>query len=166
MAITIIKDFCKGCGFCITNCPKKVYELSAEMNKKGYRLPSPVRIEKCTECGICDLYCRISPSFWKRPRRRAKERRSADVLRNQAWKIFCSGRRGHRRGSYRCGLPLFCRVSHHPLFRNLGDHGPASARGGRGLPADGGRARFHPRHRGSLGGRTQGHDHLLRAESA
>ncbi len=57
MAITIIKDFCKGCGFCITNCPKKVYELSAEMNKKGYRLPNPVRIEKCTECGICDLYC-------------------------------------------------------------------------------------------------------------
>jgi Pyruvate/2-oxoacid:ferredoxin oxidoreductase delta subunit len=27
------------------------------MNKKGYRLPDPVRMEKCTECGICDLYC-------------------------------------------------------------------------------------------------------------
>ncbi len=57
MAITILKDFCKGCGFCISFCPKKVYEQSSEMNKKGYRLPSPVRLEACTECGLCDLYC-------------------------------------------------------------------------------------------------------------
>jgi len=57
MAITIIKDFCKGCGFCIAYCPKKVYDLSEEMNKKGYRLPHPARLEDCTECGLCDLYC-------------------------------------------------------------------------------------------------------------
>jgi len=37
--------------------PKKVYELSGEMNKKGYRLPEPVRIADCAECGLCDLYC-------------------------------------------------------------------------------------------------------------
>jgi len=57
MAITIFKEFCKGCGFCITHCPKKVYDLSDEMNQKGYYLPAPVRIEDCTECGLCDLYC-------------------------------------------------------------------------------------------------------------
>jgi 2-oxoglutarate ferredoxin oxidoreductase subunit delta len=57
MPTTIIKEFCKGCGFCIANCPKKVYDLSAEMNKKGYRLPCPVRVEDCIECGLCDLYC-------------------------------------------------------------------------------------------------------------
>lgn len=57
MSITIVKEFCKGCGFCIAYCPKKVYEFSEEMNKKGYRLPQPVRIEACTECGLCDLYC-------------------------------------------------------------------------------------------------------------
>ncbi len=57
MAITILKDFCKGCGFCIDNCPKKVYELSEEMNKRGYRLPRPARQDDCTECGVCDLYC-------------------------------------------------------------------------------------------------------------
>ncbi len=57
MAIRILKEFCKGCGFCISFCPKKVYEVSQEMNKKGYRLPSPARIEDCTECGLCDLYC-------------------------------------------------------------------------------------------------------------
>jgi NAD-dependent dihydropyrimidine dehydrogenase PreA subunit len=27
------------------------------MNKKGYRLPRPARIEDCTECGLCDMYC-------------------------------------------------------------------------------------------------------------
>ncbi len=57
MPITIIKDFCKGCGFCIEYCPKKVYDLSGEMNKKGYRLSYPARIDECTECGLCDLYC-------------------------------------------------------------------------------------------------------------
>lgn len=57
MSITIIKDFCKGCGFCIEYCPKKVYELSDEMNKKGYRLPQAIHTEECTECGLCDLYC-------------------------------------------------------------------------------------------------------------
>lgn len=57
MAITIIKEFCKGCGFCIDYCPKKVYDLSAEMNRKGYRLPEAARPEDCTECGLCDLYC-------------------------------------------------------------------------------------------------------------
>jgi len=57
MPTTIIKEFCKGCGFCIAYCPKKVYDLSEEMNKKGYRLPRPVRVEDCIECGLCDLYC-------------------------------------------------------------------------------------------------------------
>lgn len=57
MPITIIKDFCKGCGFCIEYCPKKVYEFSGEMNKKGYRLPQAIHAEECTECGLCDLYC-------------------------------------------------------------------------------------------------------------
>ena len=57
MAPTLIKDFCKGCGFCIEYCPKRVFDFSDEMNAKGYRLPRPARIEECTECGLCDLYC-------------------------------------------------------------------------------------------------------------
>lgn len=60
MKITIIKDFCKGCegcGFCIEYCPKKVYELSNELNKRGLQLPLVARLEDCSECGLCDLYC-------------------------------------------------------------------------------------------------------------
>lgn len=57
MVININRDFCKGCGFCITFCPKKVYERSGELNKKGYEPPKAARPEDCSECGICDLYC-------------------------------------------------------------------------------------------------------------
>jgi len=57
MKITIINDFCKGCGFCIEYCPKNVYELSSELNKKGYQLPRVAHLEDCSECGLCDLYC-------------------------------------------------------------------------------------------------------------
>ncbi len=57
MVIHINRDFCKGCGFCIYICPKKVYERSGELNKKGYEPPRAVRPEDCSECGMCDLYC-------------------------------------------------------------------------------------------------------------
>jgi 2-oxoglutarate ferredoxin oxidoreductase subunit delta len=57
MIIKINKDFCKGCGFCIEFCPKKVYELSGELNKKGYAVPKAARPEDCSECGLCDRYC-------------------------------------------------------------------------------------------------------------
>jgi len=78
MAITIIKDFCKGCGFCIDFCPKKVYEFSDEMNKKGYRLPRPVREEECTECGLCDLYCPDFAIFLEKTKKKARPKGKGD----------------------------------------------------------------------------------------
>lgn len=57
MVIRINKEFCKGCGFCIEFCPKKVYELSDELNSKGYQLPRIARPDDCSACGQCDLYC-------------------------------------------------------------------------------------------------------------
>ena len=49
MVININRDFCKGCGFCITFCPKKIYERSGELNKKGYEPPKAARPEDCSE---------------------------------------------------------------------------------------------------------------------
>jgi 2-oxoglutarate ferredoxin oxidoreductase subunit delta len=72
MAITIIKDFCKGCGICIEYCPNKVYEFSQEMNQRGYRLPRIIRIEECTECGLCDLYCPDFAILLRKQKRRKK----------------------------------------------------------------------------------------------
>lgn len=57
MVIKINPDFCKGCGFCIHFCPKKVYEHSGKLNKKGYQTTRAARPDDCSECGLCDLYC-------------------------------------------------------------------------------------------------------------
>ena len=57
MEITIIKEYCKGCGYCIEYCPKKVYGKSKIMNKKGYLVPEVIDLENCSECGLCDMYC-------------------------------------------------------------------------------------------------------------
>jgi 2-oxoglutarate ferredoxin oxidoreductase subunit delta len=55
--IYIIKEQCKGCGFCVEYCPRDVLELSQEFNKKGYHPPTAVREENCVSCGLCELIC-------------------------------------------------------------------------------------------------------------
>ena len=62
--ITIDKELCKGCGLCITVCPKKQIEISDELNKKGY-YPASFKEEgvqdlkkvKCTGCMLCAITC-------------------------------------------------------------------------------------------------------------
>jgi 2-oxoglutarate ferredoxin oxidoreductase subunit delta len=57
MRIRINKEFCKGCGFCVEFCPRNVYELSDELNSKGYQVPIVARPDDCSDCGLCELYC-------------------------------------------------------------------------------------------------------------
>jgi 2-oxoglutarate ferredoxin oxidoreductase subunit delta len=54
--ITVNEDLCKGCNICTEFCPRKVYEQSKELNRKGVHLPIP-HTEKCTNCGLCTLLC-------------------------------------------------------------------------------------------------------------
>ena len=35
MKITIVKERCKSCGYCIKYCPKGVLALGSEVNSKG-----------------------------------------------------------------------------------------------------------------------------------
>ena len=55
--IHIIKDQCKGCGFCIQFCPKKVLEESEEINVRGVHPPKIVDVDKCIICGFCTAVC-------------------------------------------------------------------------------------------------------------
>ncbi len=55
--IHIVKDRCKGCGFCVEYCPRDVLELSQEFNIKGYHPPFAKDKEKCVNCNLCELIC-------------------------------------------------------------------------------------------------------------
>lgn len=55
--VFIVRERCKGCGFCVEFCPTKVLALDEEMNEKGYHPPIIVNIETCNGCDLCGLYC-------------------------------------------------------------------------------------------------------------
>ncbi len=58
--VYVIKDRCKGCGFCVEFCPRGVLVLSTEFNKKGYHPPEVVHPDRCVNCDLCE---RICPEF-------------------------------------------------------------------------------------------------------
>lgn len=51
VALDINQKFCKGCGICVTFCPKQVLALD-ERGKIFARDP-----DKCVSCGQCELRC-------------------------------------------------------------------------------------------------------------
>ncbi|HIE05185.1 MAG TPA: 4Fe-4S dicluster domain-containing protein [bacterium (Candidatus Stahlbacteria)] len=55
--VIIIKDRCKGCGFCIEYCPRGVLEFSEEFNSKGYHPPRVKDADACVNCGLCEMIC-------------------------------------------------------------------------------------------------------------
>jgi 2-oxoglutarate ferredoxin oxidoreductase subunit delta len=55
--INIIKDRCKGCGFCAEYCPRDVLEMSEEYNAKGYHPPYVKKPDDCVECHLCEMLC-------------------------------------------------------------------------------------------------------------
>jgi 2-oxoglutarate ferredoxin oxidoreductase subunit delta len=55
--IYVLRERCKGCGWCIEYCPRDVLEASDEINTKGYHPPIAVNAEACVSCGLCELLC-------------------------------------------------------------------------------------------------------------
>ena len=55
--VRIIKDRCKGCGFCVEYCPKDVLVMSKEFNRKGYHPPEVVKHGECVNCNLCEMIC-------------------------------------------------------------------------------------------------------------
>jgi 2-oxoglutarate ferredoxin oxidoreductase subunit delta len=50
-------DRCKGCGLCVSVCPKKVLEISDTVNTKGYFPAYQARPEDCIFCTTCCIMC-------------------------------------------------------------------------------------------------------------
>jgi len=71
--ITIIKDRCKGCGYCIAYCPKEVLEESEEINARGVHPPKVKDINKCAVCGYCTAICPDLAIFVKEKTEEKKE---------------------------------------------------------------------------------------------
>lgn len=55
--VLIIKERCKGCGFCVEFCPKHVLAMSEEFNSKGYHPPYVVKKGECVNCNLCEMIC-------------------------------------------------------------------------------------------------------------
>lgn len=55
--ITIDKERCKGCTFCIEFCPRKSISLSHDLNLKGYFVAAIAPEQDCTGCGTCAIVC-------------------------------------------------------------------------------------------------------------
>jgi 2-oxoglutarate ferredoxin oxidoreductase subunit delta len=55
--VIIIKERCKGCGFCIEYCPRDVLAMSSAFNEKGYHTPEVINGSKCVNCHFCEALC-------------------------------------------------------------------------------------------------------------
>jgi 2-oxoglutarate ferredoxin oxidoreductase subunit delta len=52
------EDRCKGCGLCISVCPKKIVRLKPEqLNEKGFHPAGVDQQDLCTGCTFCAVIC-------------------------------------------------------------------------------------------------------------
>ncbi len=52
------EERCKGCGLCVTACPKKIVELAKDkINPKGYHPAQITNQEACIACAFCATIC-------------------------------------------------------------------------------------------------------------
>ena len=54
--IIINTERCKGCGLCVTVCPKGSIVISKKSNKSGY-FPAESSNTQCTGCALCAIVC-------------------------------------------------------------------------------------------------------------
>ena len=56
--VTFLTDLCKGCGLCVTACPKKIVRLAEDvLNAKGYHPATVTDPDACIGCAFCATMC-------------------------------------------------------------------------------------------------------------
>ena len=56
--VTFREDVCKGCGLCVSVCPKKIVFLDKEkINAKGFHPATVTDMDACIGCGFCATMC-------------------------------------------------------------------------------------------------------------
>ena len=55
--LTFQRDRCKGCGLCVTVCPKHILALDNATNVKGYRPAVCSDEAACVGCASCAKIC-------------------------------------------------------------------------------------------------------------
>ncbi len=53
----VFPEFCKGCGRCISACPKECIHLADEINEQTGLRPIELDLEACNGCGLCITAC-------------------------------------------------------------------------------------------------------------
>lgn len=52
------EERCKGCGLCVSVCPKKILQLDkVRLNSKGYHPASCIDTSLCIGCTFCAVQC-------------------------------------------------------------------------------------------------------------
>lgn len=56
--VSFRQDRCKGCGLCVSVCPKKIVSLDMEtLNDKGYHPAAVSDMSQCIACTFCATIC-------------------------------------------------------------------------------------------------------------
>ena len=56
--IEINEDRCKGCGLCVTACPRKIIALQQDkLNARGFHPAGVEQMDRCIGCAFCAIIC-------------------------------------------------------------------------------------------------------------
>ncbi|MFA5623585.1 MAG: 4Fe-4S binding protein [Bradymonadales bacterium] len=56
--VTFAEERCKGCGVCVSVCPKHIILLNqSRTNDKGYHPAHILEMDKCIACAACAKLC-------------------------------------------------------------------------------------------------------------